>query len=120
MRKPEPSEKRYPKMTAEQRLDFERAVAEENAGRTGNVAAAKPVAEKLLLERKVIAEFVATLREARETAGVSLSEMEKRTGIRKSALSRLENSASPNPTLVTLNRYAAAIGMKLDHSLISE
>ncbi len=110
----------YPKMTAEQRRDFERAVAEENAGKAENVTAAKPVAEKLLRERKKIAELVAMLREAREADGVSLSEMEQRTGIRKSALSRLENSKTPNPTLVTLQRYAAAIGMKLDHSLIPE
>jgi len=114
MLKPESPEKRYPKMTAEQRREFDRAVAEENAGRAENVAAAKPVAEKLLLERKQIAKFVAELREAREAAGISLSEMEQRTGIRKSALSRLEDSKTPNPTLLTLQRYAAAIGMKLN------
>jgi transcriptional regulator with XRE-family HTH domain len=53
------------------------------------------------------------LREAREAENVSLAELEKRTGIRKSALSRLENSNAPNPTLATLQRYAEALGKRL-------
>jgi len=117
MQRPDSSNKRYPKMTADKRRRFEKAIAEEKAAQTENVAAAKPVAEKLVLERKKTAALVAELRAAREAAGVSLSEIDQRTGIRKSALSRLENSKAPNPTLVTLQRYATAIGMKLEHLL---
>ena len=69
---------------------------------------ARPVAQRLKDERKVFAGLVAKLRMARGKAGVSLSELESRTGITKSSLSRLENSAAPNPTLITLHRYASA------------
>jgi transcriptional regulator with XRE-family HTH domain len=59
------------------------------------------------------AQIVRRLREAREAARVSLAEMEARTGIRRSALSRLENSKAPNPTLASLQRYAHALGKEL-------
>jgi transcriptional regulator with XRE-family HTH domain len=42
-----------------------------------------------------------------------LSDIEERTGIGRSALSRLENETEPNPTVVTLTRYAEALGKKL-------
>ncbi len=61
--------------------------------------------------------IVRQLREAREAAGVSLAELEQRTGIRKSVLSRLENSKAPNPTLATLQRYSAAVGKRVAFSL---
>ena len=104
-------------MTAEQRGAYQRAVAEEMATKSENMAAASAVAKRLKDERKIIAELVAKLRQAREQAGVSLSEMESRTGITKSSLSRLENSTAPNPTLITLNRYATAIGVTLTHTI---
>jgi transcriptional regulator with XRE-family HTH domain len=52
---------------------------------------------------------MALLRAARESAGVSLRELEERTGISRGNLSRLETGES-NPTVATLRRYAAAIG----------
>ena len=106
--------KKYPKMNAEQREAYAQAVAEEHAARDENVRAARPVADKLRKERQGIAELVGKLKNARIAAGVSLAAMEERTGIRKSALSRLENAKTPNPTLATLQRYAAAIGCRLD------
>jgi transcriptional regulator with XRE-family HTH domain len=36
-----------------------------------------------------------------------------RTGVRKSALSRLENSKAPNPTLASLQRYAEALDTRI-------
>ena len=104
-------------MTAEARSKYKHAVAEEMAARDENIAAARGIAKRLKAERKVIAELVVRLRQAREKAGVSLNEMEARTGMQKSSLSRLENSAAPNPTLLTLHRYAAAIGMAISHQL---
>ncbi|MCA9199794.1 MAG: helix-turn-helix transcriptional regulator [Planctomycetales bacterium] len=109
--------KAYPQMNAEQRASYQQAVAEELAGREENVRATRQVAERLLKERERVADLVAELKAAREAAGVSLSEMEERTGILKSALSRLENAKSPNPTLATLHRYAAAIGRQLEWSV---
>ena len=106
MLKPEPRPK-LPKMSAEQQEKYQRAVAEEMAGKDDNISAARSVAKKLKAERKAIAELVAQLRDRREKSDVSLNELAARTGIQKSALSRLENSTAPNRTLVTLQRYAA-------------
>lgn len=58
------------------------------------------------------------LREAREAAGLSLAEMAERTGIDKSALSRLETGGNANPTIETLSRYAAAVGKSLRWTLV--
>lgn len=60
---------------------------------------------------------VSDLKAAREAAGVSLAEMQQRTGIDKGNLSRLENGLAPNPTVETLTRYAAALGQELVLSL---
>ena len=85
-------------MTAEERERFRKAVAEEQQGRAENVAAAKELLPALLRDCEAAVAIIANLRHAREAAGVSLAEMEARTGIRKSALSRFENSRAPNPT----------------------
>jgi predicted transcriptional regulator len=53
------------------------------------------------------------LRAERQALGLSLSDVEKKTGIGRAALSRLENEAEPNPTVVTLIRYAEALGKQL-------
>ena len=116
MLKPE-SMKNLPAMSAEARGKYRLAVPEEASVKNENVAAARKIAIELKAERKVIADLVARLRGAGETAGMSLNEMETRTGIQKSSLSRLENSTAPNPTMLTLHRYAAAIGLSLKHSL---
>jgi DNA-binding phage protein len=61
-----------------------------------------------------------TLREAlhllkreRERQGLSLADVESRSGIGRPNLSRLENEAEANPTVATLARYAEALGKKL-------
>jgi DNA-binding XRE family transcriptional regulator len=53
------------------------------------------------------------LREERHAQGVTLSQLQERTGITRGALSRLENDPEPNPTLNTLRRYAAALGKQI-------
>jgi DNA-binding XRE family transcriptional regulator len=57
--------------------------------------------------------FLHDLRKAREDAGLSLSDVETRTGIDKATLSRLETGKQTNPTVDTLVRYAAAVGKQL-------
>jgi DNA-binding Xre family transcriptional regulator len=57
--------------------------------------------------------FLHDLRKAREDAGLSLTDVEKRTGIDKATLSRLETGKQSNPTVDTLVRYAAAVGKQL-------
>ncbi len=57
------------------------------------------------------------LKAEREAQSVSLSELETRTGISKSALSRLENDPNPNPTMSTLLRIAEALGREITISI---
>ena len=56
---------------------------------------------------------MSVLKAERLKKGLSLAEMKERTGIERSALSRLENNAEANPTVNTLNRYADAVGKKV-------
>ena len=56
---------------------------------------------------------VATLKSAREAAGLSLSDVAKLTGMDRSAINRLENGQQANPTLRTLLRYARAVGKQV-------
>jgi DNA-binding phage protein len=58
-------------------------------------------------------EVVARLKAERERRGLSLADMLRRTGMSREALSRLENNRAPNPTVRTLARYAAAVGLEL-------
>ena len=52
------------------------------------------------------------LRELRQEAGLTLADMETRTGIDQATLSKLESGHTLNPTLYTLWRYARALGPK--------
>ena len=65
----------------------------------------------------VVRGIVLKLMKAREAAGLSLADVAERSGIDKGALSRLENGIHDNPTVVTLARYAAAVGKRLTWSL---
>lgn len=58
------------------------------------------------------------LKRAREDCGLSLSEVSRRSGIDLSSLSRLEAGKNPNPTFETLSRYADALGLRLELSLV--
>ena len=53
------------------------------------------------------------LKAAREQKGLSLADMTERTGMDRSALSKLETGQRPNPTVETLSRYAEAVGKRL-------
>jgi ribosome-binding protein aMBF1 (putative translation factor) len=61
--------------------------------------------------------FIRSLRQARESAGLSLDEVASRSGIDKAQLSRLENGKVPDPRSSTLSRYARGIGKRLVWSL---
>jgi predicted transcriptional regulator len=63
--------------------------------------------------RAAVRDALNFLKAERQAQGLSLSDVEQRTGIGRSALSRLENEADSNPTVVTLTRYAEALGKKL-------
>ncbi len=56
---------------------------------------------------------ISDLRKERERQGLSLADLQERTGISRAAISTMENSDSPNPTVKTLQRYALALGKRL-------
>jgi DNA-binding XRE family transcriptional regulator len=62
-------------------------------------------------------ELVLQLKAAREEKGLSLADLTERTGMDRSALSKLETGRRPNPTVETLVRYAEAVGKRLVVSL---
>jgi DNA-binding XRE family transcriptional regulator len=62
-------------------------------------------------------EVLKQLKAAREEKGLSLSDLTERTGMDRSALSKLETGQRPNPTVETLVRYAEAVGKRLVVSL---
>ena len=63
--------------------------------------------------RAKLHDTVQLLKTERELRGLSLSDIEEKTGISKSAISKLENNDDANPTVSTLSRYAEALGMTL-------
>lgn len=65
-----------------------------------------------------LAQTLAGLRLAREREGLSLADVSDRSGIDRSAISRLENGLNPNPTVDTISRYAAALGKQLAFAVI--
>jgi hypothetical protein len=56
---------------------------------------------------------IRSLRQARESAGLSLDEVASRSGVDKAQLGRLENVKAPDPRRSTLSRHARAIGKRL-------
>ena len=62
-------------------------------------------------------ELLEQLKAAREEKGLSLADLTERTGMDRSALSKLETGQRPNPTVETLVRYAEAVGKRLVVSL---
>ncbi len=57
-------------------------------------------------------EFSVMLRQAREEAGITQEAIAKKLRTKKSAISRIENSAE-DIRLSTINKYAKALGKKL-------
>jgi DNA-binding XRE family transcriptional regulator len=53
------------------------------------------------------------LRHLRESQGLSLTDVQERTGVDHTALERLETASDDNPTLNVLARYARALGRRL-------
>lgn len=68
-------------------------------------AAAKP--------RVRLKQVFKALKEERERQGVSLADLNERTGIDRGSLSKLENDDDANVTMNTLLRYAEGIGKTL-------
>ena len=61
--------------------------------------------------------MLGTLKKHRERQGLSLADVAKRSGMDRSAISRLENGVYLNPTVDTLYRYAQAVGADIGFSV---
>ena len=57
--------------------------------------------------------MLAELKKHRQRHGLSLADVAERSGMDRSAVSRLENGVYVNPTVDTLYRYAEAIGAEI-------
>ncbi len=74
-------------------------------------------AKARLRELRNAAEVFAELRKVREAQGLSLGDVQRLTGIDRSALSKLERGERTNVTVDTLTRYAAAVGKHVSFHL---
>ncbi len=74
---------------------------------------AKAQLKELREARQVFAE----LRAIREAQGLSLADVQRLTGIDRSALSKLERGDRVNFTVDTMTRYAAAVGKHVTFGL---
>jgi hypothetical protein len=84
----------------------------------GQIEGTEPFDPAISLEAFIIVRGITLqLMSIREAAGLSLADVAERSGIDKSALSRLENGVHDNPTVETLARYATAVGKRLTWSL---
>jgi DNA-binding Xre family transcriptional regulator len=63
-------------------------------------------------------ELAAELKKARCKQRLSLTDVAKRSGIDKAALSRIENGQNTNPTVGTLETIARSIGAELHFRLV--
>ena len=77
----------------------------------------EPVKHGTLLDAMHIASL---LKQARSEAQLSLSEVAKRCGLDRSAISRLENGIYDNTTINTLSRLAGAYGKQFVVQLVDE
>jgi DNA-binding XRE family transcriptional regulator len=68
--------------------------------------------------RQQLAAVMRKLKAAREAKGLSLADLFERTGMDRSALSKLENVTNENPTIDTLFRYAEVVGKRLQIQVV--
>jgi len=59
-----------------------------------------------------------TLKAKRQERGLSLSDVQRISGIDRARLSRLESDPAANPTIETLDRIAQALGVELRISIV--
>ncbi len=60
-----------------------------------------------------VMQFATSLKSVREALHLSLADLADRSGIDKSAISRLENGQAENPTIGTLERLARSLGKRI-------
>ena len=100
-------------LTPEEKQRWNRANAEAESEKEEILAKARRIKAARNRVNVAVRKAMKVLRRERQAQGLSLSDVEKRTGIGRAALSRLENETELNPTVVTLTRYAEALGKEV-------
>ena len=100
-------------LTPQEKRRWEHARSEADRQRTQILAEGRQIKTARNRLQVAIRDALQVLKGERQAQGLSLSEIERRTGIGRAALCRLENDAESNPTVVTLTRYAEALGKRL-------
>ncbi len=118
-RKRPTSERVYRDLTPQERARLETARAETLANRDSIMAEGRVHKQAWEATRREVTRTIAALKSERERLGLSLADVEARSGLKPSALSRLENDPDANPTILTLQRYAAALGLTLQTTVQS-
>ena len=114
MKKRKPtSERVFRELTSVERARLDIARAETETLRNDIMAEGRLRKKAWQATRREVERTVAALRKEREQQGLSLADVEARCGLKRSSLSRLENDPKANPTLLTLQRYAAALQLTL-------
>ncbi len=100
------------KLTAYETERLEQARKEAAEAKQAIISEAKLRQAALKAVAQELDALLKSIKARREELGLSSADVEARTGIKCSALSRLENSSKDaNPTLLTLQRCALALGM---------
>ena len=100
-------------LTAEERNRLALARKEVEAARAEILVEGRIRKEAWEAMRQDAQSAIAKLKAERERRGLSLADVEASSGLKRSALSRLENDPTANPTMLTLQRYALALGMSV-------
>ena len=112
---------RHPKPSPAILAKMRKAIAEEEqpdviaANReTGQRMQAKKTLTEVKNPVTASQQVLASLLKEKEAQEISLSDLEARTGIGRSNLSRLWNNPTPNVTLETVERIASALNCRLE------
>lgn len=107
------------KPTPEILAKMRKAIAEESQPEVmkANRALGRRLLSQAKLAESAAADVLAQLLAEKERQQLSLSDLQERTGIGRSNLSRLWNQPEPKVTLETVERIAAALNCKLQITL---
>jgi predicted XRE-type DNA-binding protein len=104
------------KLTPEEAAKY-RKIREEVESEKPEIIAKAQLARSEARRRQLTA-IMQELKAAREAKGLSLADIHERTGIDRSAISKLENVTNENPTIDTLLRYAEVVGKRLQIQVV--
>jgi len=105
-------------LTAEERRRRDAALPAIDREKDAILARGRKLKQESAAEQVALREAFRMLKAERERQGLSLGDLEQRTGINKPSLSRLENNAEGNTTVLTLCRVAEALGKSITIQLV--